>query len=52
MCFLLKKDIQEVKEFSYVDYMKLLMACFVIGIHTWLSSACQNELADTVQNFV
>lgn len=52
MCFLLKKDFQEVKEFSYVDYMKLLLACFVIGIHTWLSSACQNELATKILNLL
>lgn len=52
MCFLLKKDFQEVKEFSYVDYMKLLMACFVIGIHTWLSSACQNEVATKILNLL
>lgn len=45
MGFLLKKDFLETKEFSYVDYMKLLMACFVIGIHTRLSSSCVNTTA-------
>lgn len=52
MYFLLKKDFLEVKEFSYVDYMKLLMACFVIGIHTSLSSACQNEFHTKIINLL
>lgn len=28
------------------------MACFVIGIHTWLSSACQNEVATKILNLL
>lgn len=52
MGFLLKKDFLETKEFSYVDYMKLLMACFVIGIHARLSSSCIDTTAIEIVDLV
>lgn len=52
MCPLLKKDFIETKEFSYVDYMKFLMACFVIGIHTWLSSIFSNTAIKEIVNLL
>lgn len=52
MFFLLKKDFIKTKEFSCVDYMKLLMACCVIGIHTNLSCAFLNTTAKEIVNLL
>lgn len=52
MHHILNKDFSKINEFPNVDYMKLLMACFVIGIHTWLSSTFQNEVATKILNLL
>lgn len=39
----LKRDFLKVNEYPLVDYVKLVMACFVIGIHVYFTSIFTNE---------